>query len=144
MAKPAFDGLIEMIDDLRRMPTEIEKAASWHVQEAAETMASEVRGEYPTVTGNLARGVRVTRVNAFRAIVRSTARHAWLYEKGSVARRHASGKVGRQDARGDAEVFIPAAIKARQHMTEQLVRVVESQTVRGMTGRLTVQERGGD
>ena len=142
MAKAAFDGLIEMIDDLRRMPTEIEKAASWHVQEAAETMASEVRGEYPTVTGHLERGIKVTRVNAFRAVVRSTARHAYIYERGTVARRWASGKgTGKMPA---ANVFIPAAIKARRHMTEQLVRVVESQTVRGMTGRLTVQERGGD
>ena len=142
MAKPAFDGMIEMIDDLRRMPTEVEKAASWHVQEAAETMASEVRGEYPTVTGNLVRGVKVTRINAFRAVVRSTARHSSLYERGTVERKHASGKGVGKMPKPDPTVFIPAAIKARRHMTEQLVRVVEAQTVHGMTGRLTVRDDG--
>ena len=43
-----------------------------------------------------------------------------------------------------ANVFIPAAIKARAHMVEQLMRVVAKQTVPGMTGRLDVTERGRD
>lgn len=138
----AFHGMTALIDDLRRMPTTIERDASIHVHAAADVMASEVRNEYAVRTGKLQSGVKVTRVNAFRAIVRSTARHAHIYERGSVERQHASGKgVG---AMPPANVFIPAAIKARAHMVEQLKRTVASQTVRGMTGRLDVQERGRD
>jgi hypothetical protein len=138
----AFHGMSALIDDLRRMPTRIEQEASWHVHNAADTMAAEVRAEYPEVTGHLKRGIKVQRVNAFRAVVKSTARHAFIYERGTVERSHASGKsVG---AMPPANVFIPAAIKARRHMTEQLIRVVESQTVRGMTGRLNVKDDGRD
>jgi hypothetical protein len=43
-----------------------------------------------------------------------------------------------------ANVFIPAAIKARRQMVERLTRLIERQTVRGMTGRLEVKDDGRD
>jgi hypothetical protein len=138
----AFHGMSALLEGLRRLPTAVEREASWHVHEAADTMAAEVRNEYAVVTGKLQSGVKVQRVNAFRAVVKSTARHAALYERGTVARHHASGKsVG---AMPKANVFIPAAIKARAAMVEALIRVVAQQTVPGMTGRLDVTESGRD
>lgn len=137
-----FHGMSALIEDLRRMPTAIEAEASHHVHDAADIMVAELNNEYAEVTGHLKRGIRTTRVNAFRAIVRSTARHAVIYERGTAMRMHASGKsVG---AMPKANVFIPAAIKSRRQMTERIVDVVERQQVRGMTGRLTVRETSGD
>ena len=138
----AFHGLSALLEDLRRMPTALESAASELVHTAADTMHAEVVNEYPEVTGNLESHVTVVRVNAYRAEVRSTAKHALLYERGSVERMHASGKsVG---AMPKANVFIPAAIKARRHMERQIIKAVESYTVRGMSGRLAVKDDGRD
>jgi hypothetical protein len=138
----AFPGLTELIEDLGRLPSRIEADASVIIHEAADIMATEVRNEYPEVTGALDRGVKVERVNPFRARVKSTARHAYLYERGSVERMWASGK--KTGSMPPANVFIPAAIKARRQMVERLTRLIERQTVRGMTGRLEVKDDGRD
>ncbi len=136
----AFTGMVELIDGLRRLPTQIEAEASHFVREAAETMAAEVRNEYGVKTGALVRGVKVTHENPFRSVVKSTSKLAMIYERGSVERHWASGKsTGKMPG---ANVFIPAAIKARAQMVENLKKTVEQQTVPGMTGRLDVTERG--
>lgn len=136
----AFHGMSALLEGLRRMPSKIEAEAAWHVENAAETMAAEVRNEYPEVSGALERGIKVVHENAFRAVVKSTSKHAMLYERGTVERMRASG--GSTGKMPPANVFIPAAIKARAHMVEQLINVVESQTVPGMTGTLEVTEKG--
>src|SRR5678815_2941377 len=100
----AFPGLAALIDGLRRMPTAIEQDAAVLVDQAGQTMAAELAGEYPSVSGDLQRGIRVVRENAFRVTVKSTSKHAFIYERGTVERFHASGKsVG---AMPRANVFI--------------------------------------
>ena len=137
-----FTGMAALIEGLQRMPTALEHEASAAVTDAADTMYAEVINEYAEVTGNLKQHVRVIRDNAFRNTVKSTAKHAHIYERGSVERHHATGKsVGSMPK---ANVFIPAAIKARHAMRQRLIRAVESQTVPGMTGRLQVIDRGDD
>lgn len=136
----AFTGMAALLEGLRRLPTQIEAEASHFVHEAAETMAAEVRNEYGVKTGNLVGHVTVTHENPFRSTVKSTARHALMYERGTVERHWAQGKSTGAMPKGN--VFIPAAIKARAQMVENLTRVVERQTVPGMTGRLDVTERG--
>lgn len=142
MATHAFSGMADLIEDLRRMPTAVESAASTLIHTAADTMHAEVLGEYAEVTGDLKAHVTVVQINAFRAQVKSTSRHASLYERGTVERQHASGKkVGKMPK---ANVFIPAAIKARRHMVTEMIRVIESYPVRGMTGRLELKDDGRD
>ena len=142
MAREAFHGMSALLEGLRRMPDAIEAEASHHIHAAADTMAAEVINEYAEVTGKLRAGIRVRRDNAFRATVRSTARHAFIYERGTTARMWATGKS--TGTMPKANVFIPAAIKARAQMIEQLKRVVRAQHVPHMTGTLDVVERGRD
>lgn len=138
-----FTGMAALIAGLERLPTQLEHEASIHINNAADTMAAEIRNEYPEVTGNLRKGVKVIRVNAFVAQVKNTARHAEIYERGTV-RRFTADTGANRGTMPAGNVFIPAAIKARAHMDEQLIKAVERSKVPGMTGQLDVVERGGD
>lgn len=136
-----FDGMAELIADLERLPQELQREASFYVQTAAETMAAEVRNEYPEHTGNLRRGVKVDRQTDLRAQVRSTAKHATLYERGTV-QRFTAGKGANRGTMPAGNVFIPAAVKSRAQMVDRLVGLVRRSKVRGMTGTLDVVPRG--
>ncbi len=141
MATDGFDGMAELIADLERLPQELQREGSFFVQTAAETMASEARNEYPVKDGDLARGVKVDRQTDLRAQVKNTAKHATLYERGTI-QRFTAGKGANRGTMPAGNVFIPAAVKARSQMVDRLVGLVKRSKVRGMTGTLDVVPRG--
>lgn len=93
-----FDGLEELKADLRNLPEALANEGGVIVQEHAFTAAAAVRAVYERhrVSGNLANGVVVETParNRFGVgmVVRSKAKHAWLFDNGSQARHWASGK----------------------------------------------------
>jgi hypothetical protein len=123
---------INGLDDLRKallaLPPQLVNEAGAITHAQAEEAARQITAAYQSHarTGNLAGHVRVDigsdRVSA-SARVRSTAKHAYIFEKGTGSRKWANGKsTGKMPA---GNVFIPIAIARRRIMTAALVDLVE-------------------
>lgn len=107
-----WEGLAEFVAQVEGLPAKVTDEASAITLEAAKQAADDIRAIYPEHTGNLRRGVRVSRrtPGGYRAeaVVRSTAPHAMLYEYGTAER-----SFGAQD-RGRMFVRNPAALTANR------------------------------
>lgn len=121
-----INGLTELRAALQKLPPDLVREAAVIVDAQAEAAAREMIGAYPVHTGNLRNHVRVDLHNdavSATARVRNTARHAYIFEKGTGPRRWASGKnTGRMPA---GRVFIPIAIQRRRIMLAALIDLVE-------------------
>lgn len=122
-----ISGLTELRQALLQLPPDLVAEAGAIVHAQAEEAARQITAAYATHTrtGNLANHVAVDvggdRVSA-TARVKSTARHAYLFEKGTGSRAWANGKsTGRMPA---GNVFIPIAIARRRIMTAALVDLI--------------------
>lgn len=123
-----LEGLTELRQALRDLPSDLTDDASVIVQAHADDAATQIRAVYEDhrVTGHLAAGVTVDRSHsAFttRAIVKSKAKHAHLFEFGSQLRKHDNGKsVGVMPPR---PTVIPIAIRKRAQMVRVLIDLVK-------------------
>lgn len=151
MATEGFKGMGQLLRGLEAMGEHVQLEAAGIVRTTAMVMAARVRGQYPRrASGNKAgalqdrvvieegRGQSGTGVGSLRWKVRSKAPHAHLYEQGTVERFLASNGA-RRGRMGATPVFIPAALRARQAMHNELVALIVRQTVPGMSGRLEVR-----
>src|SRR3954470_15777063 len=122
----------ELIRQLRQMPKELTGEASQIVVKAANDAAEELRANYPDVTGNLRKGVKVSTeaVGQFGAgaVVKNTSPHAWLYDRGSRARHWVTGKSTGQmwGKTGPKHLFVRTAIKHRKRMYSELKALLVS------------------
>lgn len=124
-----MQGLTEFQQALRQLPEELTDEASAIVQAHAEDAQQRIQRAYTEgPTGNLRRGVvKESYKSRFttNAIVRSRAKHAWLYEKGSQPRRTATGaNRGRMPEAPEANRMIPIVIRKRKQMVEALKGLV--------------------
>jgi len=125
-----WTGLESFKQELRNLPAELTGEASNIVIEAAKATERETKGAYPHVTGNLQRGVTTT-VEAIgrggvSARVKSNARHAHLFEKGTGVRRtHAGANRGKMPEAPESQQMIPIAIRARRQMYVKLIDMVQ-------------------
>jgi HK97 gp10 family phage protein len=131
-----FQGLDALIADLQRLPESMQREAANHITAAANDMESELRQEYPRgETGNLIKGVGQKQIEPLVKQVYSRAKHAHLYEFGTVQRFQNNGKsVGTMPAQ---PTFIPSAVRHRKRLHEAFERIVKSIKVRNMTGSAT-------
>jgi len=119
-----WDGLAELRTSLRNLPTELTAEASGIVQRAAEDAATDIRAGYQAHrrTGNLADHVKVVplSVGPFGAgvQVKSTAKHAAIFEHGTELRHTSLG--ANRGAMPPGRVFIPAVIRRRRSMYDKL------------------------
>lgn len=132
--KLTWRGLQELITALRAIPEELAAEAQREVIRAANETAAAIRDAYPIGPGddeheggNLKKGVKVVEKNAGRwgaaAQVRSTARHARIFESGTQARHTALGyNRGPMPA---ANIFVPAMIRRRRELHGALIAIVE-------------------
>jgi hypothetical protein len=154
-----ISGLGELIRALQSLPDELQREADGVVQIAAETTANDVRNAYfkaqKTATkwgrlrddaGALANGVVIRRPRdgrkGSRAQVKSTAKHAHLYEFGTVQRFLSSNGANR-GTMPPQPVFIPAAIRNRKWMVAKLTEIVNGKRLPGTQGSADVRERAG-
>lgn len=122
-----MQGLDELRRQLRSLPEDMTQEANVIVRAHADDAARAIVSGYAEgPTGNLRRGV-VTERGAgtgrlgASAIVRSRAKHAWLFENGSGQRRTSTGaNRGRMPAAPESQRFIPKAIRVRRRMVEAL------------------------
>jgi Bacteriophage HK97-gp10, putative tail-component len=128
--KLEWDGLKELKQVLRSLPDDLAKEAGRYVQFHAQAAAGAVRRGYPRVTGNLQDGVVVEQTDGGRygakAIVKSKAPHAYIYEFGTEARHYYTStgtkkSVGRMPA---GHVFIPRVQEQRRRLMDDLSEMV--------------------
>lgn len=131
-----LDGFAELREQLRNLPTHLAEEAGGIVTRHAHAAEAHIQAAYPTgPSGNLKRGVKVDQVQVSGAAahvrLRSTARHAHLFEFGTQARHTSLGyNRGPMPA---AHVFIPTVVRERRQMTEDLIAMLkrEGLTVQG-------------
>ena len=136
-----FTGMAELIADLQALGPAKEQEAGVIVSKHAEAAAQAVRVGYPVKEGGLRNGVVVKVIGATRRLVISRARHAHLFERGTV-RRSTNSTGANRGTMPAGNVFIPTVVRWRTRMNEQLIAMVKRSKVRGMTGTLDVVNRG--
>jgi hypothetical protein len=135
----AFRGMDALIRGMKALPEALKEDAAETIQDVANSMEEEVRSNYVTgPTGNLRKGVGQRRLSPLAIRVHSRAKHAHIYEFGSVLRHHANGKsVGRMPPLPTNRNFTAAAIKARRKQMDEHERMLKNVKVPGMEGSAT-------
>lgn len=116
-----IDGLDDLKAALRRLPHELTAEASEIVIANAQKAKADIIAAYPRRTGNLKNHVSVTTVSSTYstgAIVKNTAKHAWLFENGTQARHTDIG--ANRGSMPAGHVFVPIVIRQRRVMYERL------------------------
>ena len=130
--KFVIDGIESLKDALRMLPEELTDEAGAMIRSRALNAAGAIRAGYARgKTGHLQDGVVVEAVNAFSRYgvsyrVKSKAKHAYLYEYGTVARHYYTTKgklhaTGVMPAAPPGRAFVPKMIDARERMYDDLV-----------------------
>lgn len=125
-----WDGMEEFKAALRQLPEELTGEGGDIVIAHAETAGDDVRSAYAAAagTGNLAKNVRVIVRDAGRAgvvaEVKSTAKHAFIYENGTQIRKNKAGK--NLGAMPPGNIFVPTMIRERKAMVEDLKDLMET------------------
>jgi hypothetical protein len=129
-----IEGMAEYLAILRNLPAELAEEAGAIVVSTAEDAKKDAFDLYPEPSAesrkkgvkSLREGlaVQTTRAGRYGAGARLVNRspHAWLYENGTAARQTALGY--NRGAMPATAVFIPAAIRRRRAMYEQLAAMV--------------------
>ena len=134
-----WTGLQEFKQELLRLPEELTDDAAQIVVDAAQKVGRDVQAAYPQgATGNLKKGVRTTIESqsgfGARAIVRSTAPHAHLFERGTRLRQtHRGANRGRMPEADESKQMIPIAIRGRRQMVADLIQMVERHGLKVMS-----------
>lgn len=128
MAKSLFvwEGLKELRDELLKLPETLTGEAMDLIERTVNATAAEIRQAYPTRTGNLRKGVKVSSIlrSGFvaGATLKNTAKHAVLFELGTQARHNKLG--ANRGSMPPGHVFTPRAVKARRALTVKLKEIV--------------------
>ena len=114
-----WEGLTELREQLRRLPAALAQEAQGIVTDAAQAAKADIVAAYPERTGNLRQHVTIgtgSAVGRFGAsvILFNNAKHAWIFENGSVTRKTHLGAHRGEMPPGN--VFIPRVIRHRRRM----------------------------
>jgi len=126
-SRVVWNGLAELREALRNLPADLTAEASHVVEGAANAAAADIKAGYPVRTGNLRDHVFVSHRDKGRfsagAVVKNTAKHANIFEVGTQARHNSLG--ANRGSMPPGHVFVPAVIKRRRIMYEQLKALLE-------------------
>lgn len=123
-----WQGLAELQAALRSLPEQFAGEAAHEVEAAANSAAFDIRSAYGAhrYSGKLQDSVKVNqRPGKFgaKATVKTTAKHAHLFEFGTQA-RHTTLGVSR-GSMPPGNIFLPRIIKARRQMQARLIAMLE-------------------
>lgn len=123
-----LDGMDDFRAALRLLPPHLRDDGADIVETAANWAEREIGAVYRehAETGNLAEHLKLeVRQNDFgtSATLRSTAKHAHLFEDGSAVRKNKRG--ANRGFMPGFNVFVPEVIRRRTWMNDQLVRLLE-------------------
>lgn len=128
MNRMGMGVLDELRSELRKLPEHLRGDGSEVVETAARWAHNEIKVEYEksSQSGNLVDHLKLeVRPTTFGtgATVKSTARHAHLFEDGSATRKTKQGwNRGFMPA---ANIFVPIVTRRRRWMYEQLIALLE-------------------
>lgn len=121
-----WEGMRELIEQLRNMPGDLTDDARSIVIDSAEGAKDEAASNYPRRSGTLADALTVETTDAGRfgvaARVRNRARHAYLFEVGTQARHTSIG--ANRGSMPAGNVFVPAMQRHRREMYRSLAAVL--------------------
>ncbi len=125
-----FEGMNELRDGLSGLPEFLALKAASVVRDTAQRVGFEVALNYPSLTGNLRRGVSMSFSGSssvsVKGTVRSAAPHAHLYEYGTARRQTDKGANRGVMPQGPTESRVgPRASRARRQMYDQLIEIVK-------------------
>ena len=119
------EAVAEMRAAMRLMPVELRDEGAEIVIARADEARQSIFDQYPEVTGNLKSHVR-KRIErgafGIRVTVESTAKHAFIFEKGTKVRHTKSG-AGRGFMPA-ADIFVPVSIQRRDSMYGYLMALL--------------------
>jgi len=124
-------GLEELKTALRNLPADLAEEAGRIVVAHATEAEHQIHAAYPTgPTGHLKRGVRLTVEPSSRvgvsATVKSSAPHAFIFERGTARRSTRKGaNRGQMPTAPANERMIPIVIRARRRMVAALIQMVQ-------------------
>lgn len=126
----SWSGLEQFKADLRNLPEHLADEAGTVVVAHAQEAERLVETAYPTgPTGNLRAGVKLTtQQNRFGAagVVRSTAPHSHLFERGTRKRQTGRGaNRGTMPQAPQSQQMIPIIVQVRRRMVAALITVVQ-------------------
>ena len=124
-----WDGMEELKAALRSLPEELSQEGGDIVVEHATEAGEDVRAHYAAaaVTGNLEKHVKVvieSRTAGASVVVKSTAKHAIIYENGSKMRKTKDGR--NRGMMPPAKVFVPTMIRERREMLVELAELLKT------------------
>lgn len=124
VARLTFVGLEQLKRDLRNLPTELREEAKNIVLDTANAAATEIRSAYPSRKGRLRNGItaRLIAVGPYGsgAMAQNRARHAYLYEYGTVPRQTSKGWNRGRMPEANPPIFVPKVIRHRRAMYQKL------------------------
>lgn len=130
-----FKGLDELKAALQALPTELTGEASKIIEAAGNRAVLDLKRGYPVVTGKLRDRVDVTFTQSgvsSKAVVRSAAPHAHLFEYGTEARHTGLGlNRGRMPP---SHLFARTMSKVRREMYDAFIALLERHGLK-VTGR---------
>jgi len=123
-----IEGLAELREELQRLPAELTADASGIIEGAADAAETDIEAAYPERSGNLRKGVGVTRTRAGEfaaaAVVFNRAKHAYIFELGTQARHTDIG--ANRGSMPPGRVFIQRTMRHRAGMYGDLKQMVEA------------------
>src|SRR5687767_1563342 len=123
-----FQGFAEFRRALHEMPARVQEKSGYITEDAGVSMGASLRADYPEgPTGNLRKGVRVEQIGPYSWRVRSTARHSFIFNRGT-GRRRTKRKGANRGVMPAANLFIPTATRTRAMMNSRLVAMVQHET----------------
>lgn len=127
-ARVRFEGLAELRAELRKLPADLRDQALVLVLNVGNDARDQIRAAYDAakVTGNLSKGVSAEMEPSgnfgVRVKVKSRAKHAWIYENGTVTRKTNLG--ANRGAAPPGRTFIPIMIRQRKALNHALADIV--------------------
>jgi hypothetical protein len=122
-------GLEELREELRRLPEALRDEARDIITAESSAAMEQIVAAYPEHTGNLRNHVYVSTTAGggrygVAAVVRNTAKHAWIFENGTQTRQTAIG--ANRGAMAPGHVFIPIVIRHRRAMYARLADLLRT------------------
>lgn len=124
-----WEGLEEFKAALRQLPVELREEGADIVEMAADAAKNEIGTIYTEhkESGNLASHLKsdITRNDfGISVALKSTAKHAHLFEDGSATRKNKAG--ANRGYMPGFNVFVPTVIRRRRWMTNQLIGLMQT------------------
>jgi hypothetical protein len=117
---------VNLNEQLRRLDAlgeRVRDEVRGRAMQAAESMAARLRVDYPLVTGNLRKGVRVEHGRR-GSYVLTRAPHAHLYEWGTPVRKNYTRKGANRGVSKPHNVFVPEAQRTRDTYIDGLTQLL--------------------